>query len=522
MPARDQRTVGELLADSDSLSRHTLLDVTPCQGPAMVRAWGHVVQSAAQLWAVLPPVSVAAPSGPDLMVRLRGFGEGIARSTAGHWPGPGRQDQRLLEIGRNLSRARDLVERYGRDVRPTGAEVRTDIAAARARVIHTLYVGAHGTAGALRDYANDLRDRVRADTRRRRPVGLRPEAREIQAAEAMLSRSEVFEQLVAGHVGAHPVTASVLGEVHPIPPPSRLQSALTAWDIQAHRTLATNPDAADLVRIGRVQALIASAAAVVTGAAGEKTEVDPDMVERITGTLDASQVAWSRLAKRWVELTSQDGRADPALSRAASEVRAAISATACIPTGWATPDQIAGRVDLKRAQKSLQLSMVGALDVAHIAREVAATHPTLTAPARVIAMRAQGEAEIAREQGIAAFDGKTWASPRQIVGNQVIPLPEPARRGLVNLTNNVIASCNRTAATASLLDPSDCAATKDASRRRAQSTRGERQEDPWRRSVYARTTTMNLGHRPAGCHVPLGAGRRRLRPRAQGCGTRGA
>jgi hypothetical protein len=76
--------------------------------------------------------------------------------------------------------------------------------------------------------------------------------------------------------------------------------------------------------------------------------------------------------------------------------------------------QIAGRVDLKRAPRSLQLSMVGAIDIAQIAREVGATHPTLTAPARVIAMRAQREAEIAREQGITAHDGKTWASSRQI------------------------------------------------------------------------------------------------------------
>ena len=202
------------------------------------------------------------------MVRLRVLGEGLGRSTAGRWPGPGPQDQRLLEIAHNLSHTRELIERYGRDVQPTSAEARTDIAAARARVMHTLYVGAHGTAVALRDYANDLRDRLRVDTQRRRPVGLRPEAREIQAAEAMLSRFEVFEQLAAGYVSAHPVTASVLGEVYPNPPPSRLQSALTAWDIQAHRTLATDPDAADLVRIGRVQAIIASAAAVVTEAAG--------------------------------------------------------------------------------------------------------------------------------------------------------------------------------------------------------------------------------------------------------------
>lgn len=462
MPAPDRRTVGELLADSDALTRDTLLDVTSNQGPAMVRTWRQVVQSAAQLWGVLPPVSPSAPQGPDLMVRLHGLGDGIGRSATGQWPGPGPQDQRLVEIAHNLSRARDLVERYGHDVQPTSAEARADIAAARAQVMHTLYVGAHGTAVALREYATDLRSRLRVDTQRRRPVELRPTVREIQAAEAMLSRFEVFEQLAAGYVAAHPVTAGVLGEVRVTPSPSRLRSALTAWDIQVHRTLATDPDAADLVRIGRVQALITSATAVLTEAA-EKTEIDPDIVERVTGSLDGSQVAWSRLAKRWGELTSETRRADPALARAASEVRAAISATACTPTGWATPDQIAARVDLRRTLKSLHLSMVGAIDIAHVVREIAATQPTLTAPARVIAMRAQGEAEIAKEQGITAYDGKTWASARQIATNQIIPLPEPARRGLVNLTNDVITTCTRAVAAAAPLDPSESAPLKPSS-----------------------------------------------------------
>jgi hypothetical protein len=457
MPTADRRTVGEFLADSDALARDTLLDVTPSQGPAMVQTWSQVVQSAAELWAALPPVSLAAPSGPDLMVRLHGLGDGIARSATGQWPGPGPQDQRLVEIAHNLSRARELVERYGRDVQPTSAEARADIAAARARVMHTLYVGAHGTAVALRGYTNDLRNRLHRDTQRRRPLGSRPQIPELQAAEAMLSRFEVFEQLAAGYVAAHPVTASVLGEVRPTPAPSRLQSALTAWDIHAHRTLATDPDAADLVRVGRVQALIASATAVLTEAAGEKTEIDPDIVGRVTATLDASQVAWSRLAKRWGELTGEDSRTDPALTRAASEVRAAITATACTPTGWAAPDQIANRVDLKRTLKSLHLSMVGAIDIAHVVREVAANQPTLTAPARVIAMRAQGEAEIAKEQGLTAYDGKTWASARQIATNQMIPLPDPARRGLVNLTNNVITTCNRAVAASAPLDPSESA-----------------------------------------------------------------
>jgi hypothetical protein len=195
VPTVDRRTVGELLADSDALARDTLLDVGPSHGPAMVRTWSQVVQSADGLWAVLPPVSLAAPPGPALMMRLRGLGDGIGRSAGGHWPGPGPQDQRLGEIAHNLSRARELVERYGRDVQPTGPEARADIAAARARVMHTLYVAAHGAAVALRVYTNDLRDRLHRDTQRRRPVGLRPQVREIEAAEAMLSRFEVLNSL---------------------------------------------------------------------------------------------------------------------------------------------------------------------------------------------------------------------------------------------------------------------------------------------------------------------------------------
>ena len=78
------------------------------------------------------------------------------------------------------------------------------IAAASARIMHVLYVGAQGTAVALEDYAKDLRSRLRVDTQRRRPASdCFPK---IEAAEAMLSRLEVFEQIAArgGGTGATP------------------------------------------------------------------------------------------------------------------------------------------------------------------------------------------------------------------------------------------------------------------------------------------------------------------------------
>jgi hypothetical protein len=70
-------------------------------------------------------------------------------------------------------------------------------------------------------------------------------------------------------------------------------------------------------------------------------------------------------------------------------------------------------------------------------------------------MRAQGEAELAADQGETRYDGKVWATPRQIAANELIPLPEPARRGLVNLVEDVIATSNKAVAAAAPLSSRD-------------------------------------------------------------------
>jgi hypothetical protein len=149
-------------------------------------------------------------------------------------------------------------------------------------------------------------------------------------------------------------------------------------------------------------------------------------------------VAWSRAAKRWGELTNPASRTDPTLVAAASEVRAATAAAATNPTGWATPDQLTSRVDLPKAVRILHLSMVASVDIAYVIGNTAADHPGLTAPARIIGMRAQGETEIAIEQGETRYEGVTWTTRSQIAADQLIPLPEPARRGLITLADDVI------------------------------------------------------------------------------------
>jgi hypothetical protein len=68
-------------------------------------------------------------------------------------------------------------------------------------------------------------------------------------------------------------------------------------------------------------------------------------------------------------------------------------------------------------------------------------------------MRAQGEAEVAIEQGETRFEGVRWVTPQQIAANQLIPLPEPARRGLVNAATDVAAATNQAVAAAAHLRP---------------------------------------------------------------------
>jgi hypothetical protein len=140
------------------------------------------------------------------------------------------------------------------------------------------------------------------------------------------------------------------------------------------------------------------------------------------------------------------------LRRAAELVWAAVDAD-----GAGSPRQVLGlaRLDLPDAVTFLHLSMVASIDIAYVVRDTAADHPGLTAPARIIGMRSQGEAEIAIEQGETRYEGVNWTTRSQIAANQLIPLPEPARRNLINLADDVIATTIRAVAAAAQLDPSD-------------------------------------------------------------------
>ena len=487
MPTRDRRTVGEILADSDALARETLLDVSLDAAPAMLRTLPQVAQSAARLWSVLPASSLAPAVEPDLMVRLQAVGRGIGRSVSvGRWPGPGPIDERLAQVASNLARAAALVERHGGDVQPTTPETRADIAAARARVMHTLYVAVHGGSVAISDYAKDLQNQRDKATQRHTPLLNRPQGWDIAAAKGMLHRLDLFEQLAGSYVAEHPVMMAALGEVAGPAGATRLDSALARWDIQAHRSLAVTSNPVDVMRVARVQALLATTTAVIVEAAADKGKLDRGTVQRLSPALDATQVAWTRVARGWSELARPAGLPDPALVRAASDVRAAVAATAHTATGWATPDQLAARLDLAKAAQTLKLSMVASVDISYLTRELAAVGHGLRAPARVSDVHTQVKAVAAVEQSQTSSTGNALATRGNVANIEFIPLSASVWRGLVKVSDDVIASAVHAVAAAAPLEyqrPATTNKTPAEGRARLQEQRAptvERREGPRR------------------------------------------
>jgi hypothetical protein len=296
----------------------------------------------------------------------------------------------------------------------------------------------------------DLQHRLEAGGRRRQPMSERPTALEVTAAQGMIARFSGFEQLAAAYVAA---TSANPDQAKAAAPGARLAAALAGWEVQAHRTLAARPDPADLVRVARVQALITSTTGILTEAAARKGYIDSDVLQRLApsagGRSDCLEPFGQTLGR--THQPSQPHR--PSTCRRSQRAPRRDRDHRHQPNRMGYTRSARQPPRPPNIVKTLHLSVVASVDVAYVVRDTAADHPGLTAPARVIGMRSQGEAEIAIEQGETRFEGVTWTTPRQVATNQLIPLPEPARRGLINLADDVVAATNHAVAAAAQLDP---------------------------------------------------------------------
>src|SRR5674476_1148887 len=300
MKRQDDRSVGELLLDADFTTRQLLMDVTGQDAPAMLRTWGEVVQSASELWAILPqPVGGAmSPIDGVTMARLESMSQAMHRNQVRRgWPGDGPSDERLLRVAETFTRAADLIGRRGGHIGPTDRAIRADLDAARMRIMHTLYVSAHSVGVAAQQHVADV------ELATTRGMSSR-ESRAVPRGQDAINRLAAFEQLAGAYVGNQFARAAQGEHVRGPHGTERLQQALIGWDIQAHRTLAATPTPANLLLASQTQAGIATAAAAILHAGARTGHVDPHAYEhRLEPTLDATQQAWTQVATRWAEMT---------------------------------------------------------------------------------------------------------------------------------------------------------------------------------------------------------------------------
>jgi hypothetical protein len=447
MNAQDERSVGELLLDADFTTRQVLMDVTGDDAEAMLRTWGEVVQSAAELWATLPqPVGrTATPIDGVTMARLESMSRGMHRTQVRQgWPGDGPADERLLHVAEIFNRAADLIGRRGAHIGTTDPAVRADLDAARMRIMHTLYVGAHSVGVAAQQHVADVEASTRGKSDRER--------RAVPRGRDAINRLAAFEQLAGAYVGNRFARAAQGEHVRGPYGAERLQQALIGWDIQAHRTLAAAPTAPNLLLTARTQAGIATAAGAILHAGARAGHVDSSAYEhRLAPTLDATQQAWTRVAGRCAEMTSPASRTDLDLVHAAGELRAAVREVAHDIANWACPEVMAGRVDLGDAAQHLQQALSAAVDVACVIRDVAAEDPHLTGPARAMSQRASADIDRAADRGHRGED-IVWVTPGDVYANRIVTIPEPVRAGLVDATDTLVLTASNAMSAAACLD----------------------------------------------------------------------
>lgn len=465
------RSIGELLLDVELLIRQVLMDLPDQDAPALARTWGEVVQSAADLWSTLPEPARGTTRPLDVvtMSRLDTMTQALHRTQVRQgWPGDGPSDERLLHVAETLTRAADLVQSHGAHIRATDPDVRADLDAARMRIMHSLYIGAHGVGAAVRQHAHHAEQCPSGRTgpgSRARPPRNMPD-RDVPRSNApnlsgIIDRLAAFEQLAGAYVGNR-YARVVHGEQVAGPPGTqRLQQALIGWDIQAHRTLAAAPAPPNLSLAATTQARIALATTVIlhAGARTGRLEED-DYHHRLAPALDATGDAWTHTAGRWAELATPAARTDPALVAAANELRAAIHEVTHDKTTPAHPDVIAGRVDLGEAGQHLQQALSAAVDVACVTREIATTNQNLTGPAPAMSHRANTDIKALEDQdarGGHAKNGRrakdvVWVSPGDVHANRLIAIPAPVRASLIGATDTLIQTASNAMSAAACMD----------------------------------------------------------------------
>lgn len=425
----DQRSVGELLFDVDRQARTLLVDVTEDDVAQLLQAWPGLVSAAVNLWQALPHHAGHAGHAGETATpidRVARISDSISRQlTTSSWPPSTAADPRLSDMARTLDQAASLVQRFT-DHLPLSDTGHEDLDAARARIMHCLYVAAHAVTVSLVQHGRTRHDQAAA-TRRplATPVDLVPYA--VAPTTEWVRRMAAVEAAAASFAAPGRLPALLNGEQR-VPPAdtSRLTRALAQWDVQAHRGLVSSGWRDNMVLITRTQALITGTAMVLVNAAAVDRKLDPS--PRLVPALSRAGAAWSDLGSRWDDLTPLNVRPSPQLLLAAGEIRAATRELTHDGATMASPHIIASRLGLPEALEAILHALEHADELAHVVAEKGGT-PELTGRARALSIRAHNDIDTGRAAAPPEAD-TVWVSPADILAKRLVPLPPPVAETL--------------------------------------------------------------------------------------------
>ncbi len=420
MKVRDQRSVAELLLEAEQVARDLLYAAPVRDGRAMVRTWGEVMDTAADLWAQLPtgppvPGQQRPPERPGVLEQLQASARSLHRRDR-KVQDDGGYDERLLAIAESYARAGELVAKYRSHEGAQTLERQEDMQAVRTRMMHTLYVTAHVVTVAL---TNDLRDyhdqhRDSTVTAAGYPLHMLADAHRRMSAAEQLAGSYLPDTYPEALNGQHRERVD----------PDRLADAVARWDVQAHRALAGNPDAHTLAFLTAQETWLVSASSILWRAAAQTGHVNESQYRtRLSPALERLWEEWGQAARTWTELTPKNSPAPLAHLRAAGdELRAAARELIHDRVGGATPVVIAARVDLEEVASTLQRSLASTVDLAHAVRDAGNETGLLISAKGANRLLAQRAEETLTPEGTHAI-----VSPTAIHANRGIPVPEPLK-----------------------------------------------------------------------------------------------
>ncbi|CAM3710334.1 hypothetical protein [Nocardioides zeicaulis] len=428
----DQRSIGELLFDVDRHARLLLMDVSEHDAAPLLHGWPALISAASSLWHAMPeplptprPESVSSPTpaaaraaqAATCMDRLDVISVGVShRLSTKRWPGPNVPDQRLMEMADTLSKAADLTRRFAH-VGPLSAAGRDDLEAARARLLHSIYVATHAVSVALLQHGRTQHAAAATPRPLTAPGERIPYA--VAPVTEWVRRIGAAEAAAASFVSRRQFTHLLIGEHHPAPSSaSRLNLALARWDVEAHRALA-GPDWHDnVVLVTRTQAFIAGSAMTLLDT---DTREHAGYPSRLVEAIGRSGAAWSDLGCRWDELTPAHARPSDVLLLAAAELRGAARELTHDGATRASSTEMLARPGAVEGLRALLVSLRHCDELAHVVDEKS-TATGLTGPARVMSRRAHNDIEAGRVP-IALDDEASWVSPADIHAKRTVPAP---------------------------------------------------------------------------------------------------